>query len=595
MDKNKYKYKSFKGPAERKPGGTKNGLAAKVAPPIPPRLDTSSPNMFSRRSIRPDTIGLAISPESHSAMEKKQRRSSKLLPEKPNLTLKMPQSPPRGGLSFSQPVPGTVRQSAATHFEEDEFDSADTAVNADDSWGRKSSDKILDNASGSWQTVKLVEPEPPKPAAFVDGGREYHWRPPQASSNISASPGLFVKPLDLSRGRGSFSQPRRPEEKSRAQEQLQLTIPPQAARPITATSSVYSTRGSVPGSDEARRSASHSRKSYRQSGPYDSRQSEGSLTSFDSLDSGFSPDGTEPRAAGMDLSPVVESPTSTGGISPVTYPKIPARLSASTIRMIPPPPQPDFAKTLGGAQVAPAGKPWRQAELAAQKERERISRQSQEQTQAATRQLQAQVGMQSVKPGHRRQRSSASKNVYVFPTPPVRSQTAPPAQSQSQPQNQRGTEALINSTGGFGHSSRMNQLSTHPNITFTRSSSALSQYSQASKNSTSSSLLAKRLGEQKAASLALRGEEEKKGVNPKWRVLGKEEIEMAKQKGWKPILSSAGGGGKKGSPRQRGPSSAGSGSGRGGGREQPLETPTTPGWVGLTPTRRGDELFLSVQ
>jgi hypothetical protein len=141
----------------------------------------------------------------------------------------------------------------------------------------------------------------------------------------------------------------------------------------------------------------------------------------------------------------------------------------------------------------------------------------------------------------------------------------------------------------------MNQLSTHPNITFTRSSSALSQYSQASKNSTSSSLLAKRLGEQKAASLALRGEEEKKGVNPKWRVLGKEEIEMAKQKGWKPILSSAGGGGKKGSPRQRGPSSAGSGSGRGGGREQPLETPTTPGWVGLTPTRRGDELFLSVQ
>lgn len=582
MRKSRYQY-TFKGPTERRPGGTANGVAARVPPRIPPRLDTSSPNMFSRRSIRPDTIGIAISPESNVAVDKK-RRSSKLLPEKPTLTLKTNPNGPPGGLSFSQPLEtgALVRQSTATAFEEDEFDSADTAVNADDSWGRKSTDNILDKTAIKGSTVRLVDTEPTRPAINTNGGEIYHWRPPQPSQPSKtplANPDYYIKPLTIARETGSFSQPRRPDEYPRPPQQaLQLAIPKQAARPVTESSSVYSARGSLPGSD--REGAPRVRKSYRQSGPYDP-QSAGTTTTFDSLDSGFSPIETEPRTAGAELSPVVESPISGGGISPVTYPKIPKRLSAAQIRMIPPPPQPDFTTTMGAA--GGAAKPWRQAELAAQRERNRLNRQSQDQTRAAARELQIQVGMQSINPGHRRQRSGGSRNVYNFPQPPppARSRTAPPSQN------------LVDATGGFGHGSRINQLAVQPEISFTRSSSQMSQYSQASKNSTSSSLLAKRLGEQKAANLdlTLKGRSKEEEERKRWRVLKKEEIELAKKSGWRPMLGS--GSASPGlSPRRVDGGSAG----ESGKRFEELEMPSTPNWMPrLTPTRRGDELFLSVQ
>lgn len=581
MRKSRYQY-GFKGPTERKPGGTANGVAARVPPRVPPRLDTSSPNMFSRRSIRPDTIGLAISPESSAPVDKK-RRSSKLLPEKPTLSLKTTPNGPPGGLSFSQPL-GTgalVRESTATAFEEDEFDSADTAVNADDSWGRQSTENILDN------TARFVDPEPARATANTSGGETYHWRPPQPSQPSKTpltNPDYYIKPLNIARGMASFSQPRKPDEYPRPPQQaLQLAIPKQAARPVTESSSIYSARGSLPGSD--RESAPRARKSYRQSGPYD-LQSAGTTTTFDTLDSGFSPIETEPRIAGAELSPVVESPVSGGGISPVTYPKIPKRLSAAQIRMIPPPPQPNFTRAMGAAGGAAGGaaKPWRQAELAAQRERERLNRQSQDQTRAAAQELQIQVGMQSMNPGHRRQRSNGSRNIYNFPQPPptARSQTAPPEQN------------LVDATGGFGHGSRINQLGMPPEISFTRSSSTMSQYSQASKNSTSSSLLAKRLGEQKAANLdlKLKGRSKEEEERKRWRVLKKEEIELAKKSGWRPMLGS--GSASPGlSPRRADGGSAGESRKR---FEESEIPPSTPNWMPrLTPTRRGDELFLSVQ
>ena len=63
----------------------------------------------------------------------------------------------------------------------------------------------------------------------------------------------------------------------------------------------------------------------------------------------------------------------------------------------------------------------------------------------------------------------------------------------------------------------------------------------------------------------------------KWRVLGEDEIRVAKSEGWRPMVGS--------NERER----DGYGYGEG-------ELPKTPGWVPkLTPTRRGDELFLSVQ
>ncbi|KAK0102336.1 hypothetical protein ONS95_005959 [Cadophora gregata] len=748
MNQKKYKYKSFKGPTERKPGGTKNGVAAKVPPRVPPRLDTSSPNMFSRRSIRPDTIGLAISPEQAISTEKQQRRSSKLLPEKPILTLKVPKQAekPINGLSFNQPTvqPSAIsRQSTATQFEEDYDESADTAVAADDSWTAKSTDQILDAGTGTWQTIRQVDPEGTCSEA-------YHWRPmnnfaSQSIKNGMSNPDYYVRPLSVTgRKIGSFSQPRVPNAYPRQQDQ-QLSVP-QQSRPITTSSSVYSARGSVSSNDQGRNSNSRPHRfSYQKTGPYDNQDSAVSSQDRDQ----------DPKTAGTDypLSPVVESPAS--GRSPVSYPKIPPpgaggmrRLSQSTIRMVPPPPQPDFTKALG------AGKPWRQAEIAAQIERERAAR-AQAQENAQKRE-QGQMGMHSLhrqesqRPREAREnnQTTTSPISFAFPAPPPqalipgRSQTtSPPAipspylfrspsqsklvpppllRSRSQLQREARTPPPSQNQGGFvsqqgqlqtvtesppttrmaptpppgllstrspltrvgrtpspnlnqgqlqnqshtrpqqqtqtlqsvtdsptqhsrtklspppllrsrsqlqreartlpplqtqlsqpAHSQPQsahpqsatttsyrpfpgnpNPLSSHPSITFTRSSSLVSQNSLQTtlSTSTSSSLLAKRRGTEKASTLTLKNEEDRKKQIAKWRVLKREEIELAKKEGWRPMLGREGGE----------PGNGGTGNGGWlGPREyefERTELPTTPGWVPkLTPTRRGDELFLSVQ
>lgn len=92
----------------------------------------------------------------------------------------------------------------------------------------------------------------------------------------------------------------------------------------------------------------------------------------------------------------------------------------------------------------------------------------------------------------------------------------------------------------------------------------------ASQNSNTSSLLAKRRGEQKANALKLMNEEDKKRQQSKWRVLKKDEIDRAKSPGWRPQLA-------------------------GGQVVEETDLASSPGWIPkLTPTRRGDELFLSV-
>ena len=101
-----------------------------------------------------------------------------------------------------------------------------------------------------------------------------------------------------------------------------------------------------------------------------------------------------------------------------------------------------------------------------------------------------------------------------------------------------------------------------------------------SQNSNAPSLLAKRRGEQKALALKLMSEDEnKRQQQAKWRVLKEDDIERAKSPGWRPQL--AGGGGV--------------GTGNGGQVVERTDLPLTPRWIPkLTPTRRGDELFLSV-
>jgi hypothetical protein len=512
----------FRGPTEnnRGPeglGGTPDSVVAKVPPRVPPRIATQSPNMFSRRSIRPDTIRLAISPETkHSNDPIERRHSSKLLPEKPTLTLMVPQQAagqPAQAFVFPKPPsnpPNLRRESTATQFEED-IESAGAAGNAD---GRTSTDPILENSRGNWTSNPAMDPNLVPPALFVTSSGD-SIRRPRLNSNLDL-PEYYIKPQNL-RAPGSFSQPRRSDTNPRPQQQLQ--VPSQAARPTT-SSSVYSVHASFSPSEPGRSSrltqnppsaAYRTRKSYKPSGPYDTRQSASSLTSFDTLESNLSP---EPRT--VELSPVVESP----GRSPVSYPRIPGRLMTSTIRMVPPPPQPDF------------NKPWRQAELAAAQARSNGSR-------------------------------PMSRNVYEHRT--------------SRPREYVATSAHFNSIQSQQY------LQTQPQVQVQqvgRSSSALSGHS------TSSSLLAKRRGDQKAAALTLKSEDEvRRQREGKWRVLKEGDIEAAKSPGWRPKAGRRGergdGGGMEGRERVE---------------WEREELPRTPGWVPrLTPTRRGDELFLSVQ
>jgi hypothetical protein len=75
----------------------------------------------------------------------------------------------------------------------------------------------------------------------------------------------------------------------------------------------------------------------------------------------------------------------------------------------------------------------------------------------------------------------------------------------------------------------------------------------------------------------------------KWRVLDDQQKAMAKSQDWRPTLG-AGGTQWVEIDRQKEREMGGLGSGLGSG-----DLPKTPGWVPkLTPTRRGDELFLSV-
>lgn len=616
------------------PGGPVAGLPSNPkdsrppvsrSPPRPTRLNTSSPDMFSAKNIiaeeQPQAIGMAMSPEDEFTM-RQQRRSSKLLPEKPSLKLKMPQSgekPQTGALNFAQSA--ISRQSTGTQFE---LDDDESAINSSGGWGRTPI-SALEKGTGQLQTIRAA----PAPAIVEGGGVAFHWRPGQQVAKQGAS-AYKTQPLNVA----NFPQPPRTDSIPRLQQQQppHLTIPePAAVRPTTSNSLNYSFNGSTQ-SGNLSRNNSQVQKSYKQVGPYD-HQRAGSLQSYEIVDNYVvSPEDHDPRAA--ELSPVVESPAS--GRSPVSYPRIPKRMSQNEVRFGLPPPQPDFAKSFGGV----AGeKPWRQAELEAAREREQLN--NRPTTQLPMMPItplpiqdpnSIQIGIDEFIPppprSHLRrpsqeklltrrpsQSQSSRENISRAPsqrmvsrTPSVKSNSnfvapPPPPRSASQPQYQpyrpsKQNDALTSTTWvpqiptvaspkppitphtqSRTSSQPYNPLSAHPSVTFTRSSSQLSHAS----TSTTSSLLAKRRGEQKANMLMLKNEEDKKRQMAKWRVLNREEREEAKKEGWRPKAGRDG-------EEQNGPLS-----GRMLREFEQTELPVTPGWVPkLTPTRRGDDLFLSV-
>lgn len=613
-------YGGFRGTMETKSARSSPGNWGKNAPRIPPRLETSDPYMFARSSVRPETIGIAISPERN--IRNYAKRSSRLLPDKPTLKLNTNQPVAGPVVQSDQPSRQFSRQSTATEFEEE--DSADTAI--DGYFGRGSNDQILPKEDASnLKTIKVIQSDA-RPSLYITNPDNS----PPRNQTVTTSPESYIKPLAIGRGVGSFSRPR-PGPDPRA---LQIPIPSrttsqnQNARPITASSSIYSSASNTPYTAAPSTGPLSSNpfpiplsnlyrpenqqqkpKAYKQTGPYD-RASNGSFTSFDSVDS--SPDREQPRHTIMlDLSPVAESPASPTGRSPVSYPKIaPGRLSQQTIRMVPPPPQPDFASVFssGGGRSQPntqpiynanivVQKPWQAAEIAAARQRRISAAQNQASARSQTYPIpQTQVQTKSVTAEEIRQiqnenggQAQMQGREPLKPGPKLASPFKP--QPTYQPPSRAPTHTRQRSRDYIAPSAHFNQAQLRPNAHLRDGSKTPSMASFASQNSTSSSLLAKRLGAEKAAQLSLqmRSQEEEKKI-AKWRVLGKEEREKAKEVGWKPVLAGRveaergyGGGQQSGGQLYAGYGSDGN------------ELPRTPGWVPrLTPTRRGDELFLSV-
>lgn len=331
----------FRGPVDKKhgvfaPGGTRNGIAAKVAPPIPPPPVMTDPNMFSRRSVPTEEIGIAISPDMAQVAdaEFEGRHPSKLLPEKPawpKLNVVVPQQ------TISEPWrprPLVARDEEMYVTAEEKRDSAATQFDVDVTSPVEFSRNPNNFDYGYAYTYQHGGPQLP--------GNGQQEQPPRS---MTAPIQIPPRPLHIRKTQShqSFSQP---------------------LQPRTATSSIYTGHGSLAPSDggDIPRNGQHPQ-SYRLFNPYEKkgRESSGSITSMEST---AQVELRLPEIRTVDLSPVAESPTgkSPVGRSPVSYPKIPSRLSDQ----FPPPKQPVFEP------------PWRQAELEAAKKRAQKRQESKE-------------------------------------------------------------------------------------------------------------------------------------------------------------------------------------------------------------------------
>ncbi|KAM0125855.1 hypothetical protein ACHAO1_010388 [Botrytis cinerea] len=316
-----------------------------------------------------------------------QRGPSPLLPERPALTLQVPfQRNPNEihTAAYLQPsrFTGNNRQSMDTQFEDE--DSCSTAVASEAPWNAASYGSISREKS-------LRQPD----SAYYQSPRLQGELSPNETEHIidsykdpSVEPGFYVRPLNLQR---NFSQPRRPENAMKPS----VHRNPSAKDPLRTTSSAHSAKSHNrrPSSNEVEKlnSLMQSNPSFRRVlgksaynpvGPYDqnrtSRASIGSMTSFETMDS-INPEPQE-LSGDTNLSPVVESPTDKSNVigkSPVKYPKIKGnpsqrhsrtRTRTSIITNFPAPPPISIESPIR-PPTAQSNKPWQEAEIAAQKTR----------------------------------------------------------------------------------------------------------------------------------------------------------------------------------------------------------------------------------
>ncbi|QSZ33084.1 hypothetical protein DSL72_002669 [Monilinia vaccinii-corymbosi] len=369
-----------------------SSLGARMPPRVPLiRRDQPSPDSFSQRNAIPEGIGLAMTsgcPQSNlltpmgCTEEVFQRRPSPLLPERPTLTLQVPFQQNSNNIhpaAYQQPsnLAGNNRQSMGTQFEDE--DTCSTAVASEAPWNAAS--------SGFMSNDKFLQQ--PNPAHYLKGELSPNeteiiinsYKDPPVESNF------YVHPLNIQR---NFSQPRCPENAMKPPVSRNISV----KDPLTASSSVCSAKPRTwrPSSAEVDRlnSLMQSNPSFRRvvrksahnpAGPYDQKRtsgaSVGSVTSFETIDS-INPEPQE-LAGDTNLSPVVESPSDSQhviGKSPVKYPQIKGpRIKGSNnssrrhSRNPTCAPPPISIESPTRPPRAHTRMPWQEAEIAAQKMR----------------------------------------------------------------------------------------------------------------------------------------------------------------------------------------------------------------------------------
>ncbi|RBQ85961.1 hypothetical protein VDGD_00147 [Verticillium dahliae] len=393
-----------------------------ISPPIHGKSPLLRPVDYSRKSWRPDAIGLAVSrPTSEQRLVVKSpfhRRTSRLLPPKPDspprpmLSLTIPKvsltssTPPTLHASEGQgrqrqhqtdsqiqaaqvaqltappPVHANLRESTMTEFEEDgsghpslvgrgfsqvwrppsSNPQSATTYYVADTYGNW----VLGNPKSKAQAAELAELEAPTPLTASNSEKTFR---------LAAVNASLASQVGIGHGAGSPVAPSAPKGPALptslgllppAHIKSAQDVPP--ARPVTVWPGTGPEQNaqaqSLPGhqvppmsfshpepprrrSNSLSQSRSH-RKGVSQDGTdrHDSYKSQQSATTISSSSGGFDgDDGTAPEPGS--LSPVVESPYSGVGRSPVSYPAIPGRLNRSNLQVHPPPVRPMYASPPG--------------------------------------------------------------------------------------------------------------------------------------------------------------------------------------------------------------------------------------------------------
>ncbi|KAJ9141713.1 hypothetical protein NKR23_g7777 [Pleurostoma richardsiae] len=564
--------------------------------------------LANRMSVRPETIGLAISPDGMDMPKSSTMalgspptymspKEPPQPPPKPNLTLTIPPKAEQGaGLQPPRMPFNGGRDSVVTEFAEDgEADPSSagaaqiwrpppsdpqsaTTYYVADRWGNW----ILTNPTRRSQTAELAGLSPTA-RRRAEESQEPAAASAPAASDTAAPTGPPTRP-----GQARLAPPREPSTAGQSRSSsvysnysLPQSVAPGPRNPLPSNLPLEPEAYYYSGNPAQRRSSSiisAARRRSSRGGPQprpDTAASHDSVTTIASSASGAL-DG-EDDTAGYDfempgmtsnLSPVVESPQSAGH-SPVTYPSIPrprskmfgggrraaaaaaaaaqgsqgADASASSmIRLFPPPVRYEYqppgqpSPTLG--LVDPVATAPSQPQYATGQRRPGLNpnpNRNPGQVRTGSPNMPQQQGDDPDRP---QPLSLAARK----PTP---------YQDRQAPATEADTAAYIAAFPPVG-SSNSRQVDQQPQQQ--QPSTPVSIYS------TTSSLLAKRVGSERAAALALaeqQGQQQRRGPSSKWT-------------------------------RQ--------GGGEGDDSTDRSALPATPGWLPkLTPTRRGDELFLSVQ